>query len=181
MEEQKKEMDGRMAETSEDTQNVPETGGQDGEDAVEEPQREPGFRGFVNNLPTRTYTLWVLAGVYFVYTGYQLCKGKLEGLSDSSWGFFAAGVGFWLIAVFFLFFGVRGLMKRDKEKKAEQAAATEAARLEAAASGDSDSREDAGEKKKPMSIAERAKLASNLDDEPEEETQEQAKGTEKED
>ncbi len=160
MEEQKKKMDGSMAENSENEKEMPETEAHEAEeDRTGEPAREPGLKGYVSNLPARTYTVWIAAGLYLVYSGYQLCKGKLEGVPDSSWGFFAAGVGFELLALFLLAFGIRGLLIREKEKKAEQAQADEKKQNVPAS-------EDSRQKKtdRPISIAERARLASHLDD-----------------
>ena len=39
----------------------------------------------------------LLAGVYLVYTGYQLCKDVLTGVEGASVGFLAAGVAFLVI------------------------------------------------------------------------------------
>ena len=65
----------------------------------------------------------LLAGVYLLYTGYKLCKDVLDGVNGSSWGFFAAGVGFLIVGVVMLVVGGRDLMKKDKAKRAAEAAA----------------------------------------------------------
>ena len=49
--------------------------------------------------PTRSSIIMLLAGVYLLYTGYKLCKDVLDGVNGSSWGFFAAGVGFLIVGV----------------------------------------------------------------------------------
>lgn len=148
-------------------------------------------------MTSRSYLLQMLAGAYLLYTGYRLCKNVLDGVEGASWGFFAAGAVFIVIGCVMLFVGVRGTLRKDKEKKAEEAAAAAAAQQETATQEDTqDSVEEAeevsqGEKvqkaeqmfrrqntgngtdkltegtKKPMSIAERARLVSHLEEEQE--------------
>lgn len=106
--------------------------------------------------PTRSCILMLLAGAYLIYTGYRLCKNVIDGVEGGSWGFFAAGVGFLIVGVVMLVVGGKNFIKNDKEKKAMEASAAEAAAKEAE-----------GEKpveKKNRSIAERAKLVSALEE-----------------
>ena len=108
-------------------------------------------------VPIRSMILMILAGCYLLYTGYRLCKNVLDGVEGGSWGFFAAGVGFIVVGAVMLFIGGRNYLRREKEKRAEQEAQTQVIRETQPA-----------EEKKTMSIAERARLAENLDDAPEE-------------
>lgn len=102
-----------------------------------------------NATPTRSYVLMILAGCYLLYTGYRLCKNVIDGVDGGSWGFFAAGIGFLIVGAVMLFIGGKNFIKRDKEKRAME----EAARAEEKAT-----------EKKTMSIAERARLASSLEE-----------------
>ena len=108
-----------------------------------------------NATPTRSYVLMILAGCYLLYTGYRLCKNVIDGVDDGSWGFFAAGIGFLIVGAVMLFIGGKNFIKRDKEKRAME----EAAMVEEKAAEPEKTTE-----KKTMSIAERARLASSLDD-----------------
>ena len=105
--------------------------------------------------PTRSSIIMLLAGVYLLYTGYKLCKDVLDGVNGSSWGFFAAGVGFLIVGVVMLVVGGRDLMKKDKAKRAAEAAAQEPIQKQP----------EPAEAKKSMSIAQRAHLADGLDNE----------------
>ena len=105
--------------------------------------------------PTRSSIIMLLAGVYLLYTGYKLCKDVLDGVNGSSWGFFAAGVGFLIVGVVMLVVGGRDLMKKDKAKRAAEAAAQEQIQKQP----------EPAEAKKSMSIAQRAHLADGLDNE----------------
>ena len=110
------------------------------------------------NSSTRSSLLWIFAGGYLVYTGYRLCANVISGAEDSSTGFLVAG------GIFVVIMAVRNLAKAGAQKhEMEEAAAKKAAEEtakdpEIAAAG-----------KKRMSIAQRAHLAENLDDAPEEE------------
>ena len=108
-----------------------------------------------NATPTRSYVLMILAGCYRLYTGYRLCKNVIDGVDGGSWGFFAAGIGFLIVGAVMLFIGGKNFIKRDKEKRAME----EAAMVEEKAAEPEKTTE-----KKTMSIAERARLASSLDD-----------------
>ena len=103
-----------------------------------------------NATPTRSYVLMILAGCYLLYTGYRLCKNVIDGVDGGSWGFFAAGIGFLIVGAVMLFIGGKNFIKRDKE---------EAAMAEEKAAEPEKTTE-----KKTMSIAERARLASSLEE-----------------
>ena len=115
-------------------------------------------------VPTRSMILMILAGCYLVYTGYRLCASVISGAEDSGVVFLAAGGIFVVIGAVLLIMAVRNLAKAGAQKhEMEEAAAKKAAEEtakdpEIAAAG-----------KKRMSIAQRAHLAENLDDAPEEE------------
>ena len=113
-----------------------------------------------NTTPTKSYVLMILAGCYLLYTGYRLCKNVIDGVDGGSWGFFAAGIGFLIVGAVMLFIGGKNFIKRDKERRARE----EAEMLEQKAAEPEKPAE-----KKTMSIAERARLASNLDDAEDEE------------
>lgn len=106
------------------------------------------------NSSTRSSLLWIFAGGYLVYTGYRLCANVISGAEDSSTGFLVAGGIFVVIGAVLLIMAVRNLAKAATKKAAEETAKDP----EIAATG-----------KKRMSIAQRAHLAENLDDAPEEE------------
>lgn len=106
------------------------------------------------NTSMRSCILMLLAGGYLMYTGYRLCKNVMDGVEGGGWGFFAAGVGFLIVGVVMLIVGVRDYIRIDKEKRANEAAAQE----------QNPEEPELKEEKKNMSIAERARLASKLDD-----------------
>lgn len=108
-----------------------------------------------NATPTRSYVLMILAGCYLLYTGYRLCKNVIDGVDGGSWGFFAAGIGFLIVGAVMLFIGGKNFIKRDKEKRAME---------EAAMAEEKAAEQEKTTEKKTMSIAERARLASSLDD-----------------
>ncbi len=108
-----------------------------------------------NTTPTKSYVLMILAGCYLIYTGYRLCKNVIDGVDGGSWGFFAAGVGFLVVGAVMLFIGGKNFLKRDKERRERE----EVAMVEQKAAEPEKPAE-----KKTMSIAERARLASNLED-----------------
>ncbi|MDO4276940.1 MAG: hypothetical protein Q4D16_25040 [Eubacteriales bacterium] len=118
-------------------------------------------------LPTRSLMLMVLAGIYLLYTGYRLCKNVIDGVEGASIGFMLAGIAFFIIGAGMLFIGGRGVFRADKLKKAQEAAAAaqEAQQPKPAEDTSSEAAQEAGKK---MSISERARLASKLEDEEEE-------------
>lgn len=123
---------------------------------MEEQNNKPEEEQKPQAMPARSYILMLLAGAYLVYTGYKLCKNVIDGVEGGSWGFFAAGVGFLIVGVVMMVIGIRNAYLNDKEKKAlaEQKQPEEIATMEKP-------------EPKNMSIAERARLAENLDDAPE--------------
>lgn len=149
-------------------------------------------------LPTRSLMLMTLAGIYLVYTGYSLCKNVLDGVEGGNIGFMLAGIVFLVLGAGMLVVGVRGVYRMNGRRKAAEAAA--AAEAAGGDTGNTDAEKetvgaeaaeetaaevtaeetagpadtpDAGQMKK-MSIAERARLASRLNDGAEEETEEEA-------
>mgnify|MGYP003281903259 FL=1 len=107
--------------------------------------------------PNRSYVLHILAGLYLLYTGYQLCKGVLTGEEGASWGFMVAGILFLVIAVILLFNGGKGIYAKNKAQKEE----TEIEKKELVSQGTAS----AEEKAPRMSIAQRANLAKKLQEE----------------
>lgn len=111
------------------------------------------------------FLLWILAGVYLLYTSYTLCMGYISGDEESNIGFMLIGIVFAVIAVGLLVTSVRNLLSGDKLKKAKVA---KDAAMEAAAGGELKKENAAvSEQHKPMSIADRANLAKRLEDEEE--------------
>ena len=121
----------------EDTQKIAKSG-------KEEPDTEE------QKVSNGRFILWSLAGVYLLYTSYSLCKGYVTGEEGTSMGFMLAGIAFAAIGA--------GLIK--KAKAAKNAA------MEAAAGGEL-KKEDASGQNRSMSIAERANMVKNLEDEEE--------------
>lgn len=114
------------------------------------------------NSSTRSSILWIFAGGYLVYTGYRLCKNVITGAEDASAGFLVAGGIFVVIGAVLLIMAIRNLAKEGAQKQALEEAAAKKTAEEAAKNPETAT-------KKNMSIAERAHLAENLDDAPEEE------------
>lgn len=127
------------------------------------------------NASKRSTFLLFVAGVYLLYTGYSLCKSVLDGQEGAGWVFFVVGGIFLVIGVVMLFYGVKNsnAMKTESSEETESDASQENNEKDAieAAAGESDSAGQDAEAVKhtettgrPMSIAERAKLASRLED-----------------
>lgn len=128
-------------------------------------------------ITSRSMILWALGGIYLLYTGYRLCQSVLSGAEDSGWGFFAAGVFFIVVGIVLLFMSIKSYNEKIKKEKTEKEAQEGNAEnaeccseeiTESEASGDTseEPREAVSDQtvKKPMSIAERARLASTLGD-----------------
>lgn len=114
-------------------------------------------------VPVRSYMLRVLAGIYLVYTGYRLCRNVIEGVEGASWGFMLAGIAFLAIGGVLAVWGLKGVFRDDRERKAREAA--EKAALETKAAVQDKPEKTPGEPEKTkMSIADRAKLVKNLED-----------------
>lgn len=109
----------------------------------------------------RRFIIWVLGGVYLLYTGYSLCKSVLDGAEGASTGFFVAGLIFAVIGAVLLIFSAKSMWTEDKMKKAREA---ELAKMQQTSGNDSETT-DAATEKKSMSISERANLTKRLDDE----------------
>jgi len=112
------------------------------------------------NSSTRSSLLWIFAGGYLVYTGYRLCASVISGAEDSV-VFLAAGGIFVVIGAVLLIMAIRNLAKAGAQKHELEEAAAKKAAEEASQNPETVA-------KKKMSIAERAHLAENLDDAPEE-------------
>lgn len=150
MEEQKKE---EMEVT--DAQKAEDTAGDNGSDSEQEAPA---------GMPTRSLMLWVLAGIYLVYTGYRLCKNVIDGVEGASIGFMLSGIVFLVIGGGLLFFGLRGVYRADRLKKAQEAAANAQGGSKPEPKAVATVKEDG---RKSMSIAERARLAGRLEEETE--------------
>ena len=111
--------------------------------------------------PARRSLLWIFAGGYLVYTGYRLCASVISGAEDSGVVFLAAGGIFVVIGAVLLIMAIRNLAKAGAQKHELEEAAAKKAAEEASQNPETVA-------KKKMSIAERAHLAENLDDAPEE-------------
>lgn len=105
--------------------------------------------------------LWIFAGIYLIYTGYILCSNVLSGAEGASWGFFVSGIVFALIGAVLVVISLKDTIKERKERKAEEEKAAEETYEEKWTVPKSTSASDAPKK---MSIAERANLASRIDD-----------------
>ena len=112
-------------------------------------------------VPTRSMILMIQAGCYLVYTGYRLCASVISGAEDSGVVFLAAGGIFVVIGAVLLIMAIRNLAKAGAQKHELEEAAAKKAAEEASQNPETVA-------KKKMSIAERAHLAENLDDAPEE-------------
>ena len=123
-------------------------------------------------LPTRSLILWILAGIYLLYTGYSICKNVIEGKEGSGIGFLIAGIAFLIVGGALLFLGAKGMMKADRVQKAEEAAKAKVEAEKAKAQAEAS--------KPSMSIAERANLASRMNEQSEEDEKEENSGEIKE-
>ncbi len=119
---------------------------------------------------------WVIGGGYLVYIGYTLVKGFIDKQEGSNIGFCLSGVLFILIGGYLCFIAIREYMRIEKEKKEaeEEARARGEEPVEAStpAGGLFGSllKAKPQEAPKKTSLAEKARLVSDL----EEETQEPA-------
>ena len=92
-----------------------------------------------------------------MYTGYRLCASVISGAEDSGVVFLAAGGIFVVIGAVLLIMAIRNLAKAGAQKHELEEAAAKKAAEEASQNPEIVA-------KKKMSIAERAHLAENLDD-----------------
>ena len=74
-----------------------------------------------------TYSVRIVAGLYLIYTSYNLLKDVINGVSKNPAVFSAAGVIFLGFAIAFIVTGIRGLRQPGQEvqQKKEQEDATE--------------------------------------------------------
>lgn len=119
--------------------------------------------GQPEKMPSRSYVLWVLAGLYLLYTGYSLCQGVIRGQEGSGPIFLIAGIVFLVIGAYLTIKGAKNLWFRDKEKssggeKTEDTEGQEAIPEETKAASDEKTDQ------RSMSIAERARLVSRLEE-----------------
>lgn len=114
----------------------------------------------------RNYTFMGIAALYLVYLGYELCMGFVQGKEGSGIGFFLMGVVFIGFGVAVVIYAVKGSRKRHAMMKAAEAA-------EAAAAQEKEENEQGAdveikkETPKKMSISERARMVNNLEDDSE--------------
>lgn len=119
-------------------------------------------------LPNRSCVLMFIAGLYLLYTGWQLCQNVLKGVEGGNWGFFAAGVGFFIVGAVMLFISGKNFLRREKEKKEAEARELQNHPLP----------EDKPQERKAMTIAERARLAEGLSDREDGDSKETAENVE---
>lgn len=127
--------------------------------------------GEENNSGNRKDLLWSIAGIYLIYTAYDLGDSYFKKEEGSSLGFFLAGIAFGIIGAYLLYRVIRDNLRAEKRKKAEAAAQQAAAGEEngKAAGGREEKtlaekaagRKAAGQPQK-MSISQRARLVESL-------------------
>jgi len=121
---------------------VPENAGQGPEETTAD-EKEQEERSILPAQSRRTNILWVFAGLYLIYNGYNLCKSVISGAEGASPWFIVAGAAFVGIGGFLLIRGGLNLSREEKAKRVE----TEKVQTET----------------KKMSISERARLAEGDD------------------
>lgn len=170
-EEMKEENGGGIQENSfaENAGNELENAGRNLQEVVEtetvEDENSSGGDDTAAGIPTRSLMLMVLGGIYLLYTGWRLCKNVMDGVEGASFGFMLAGIAFLVIGAGMLLIGGRGVIRNDKLRKAQEAAAAQEQQPQKT---EADGEQPSQEVNKKMSIAERAKLTSRLEDEEEE-------------
>lgn len=116
----------------------------------------------------RSCVLMLLAGLYLLYTGYKLCQNVLNGVEGGNWGSFCRRRRIPDRRSRDAFYCGKELSeKREGEKEAQEKEIQ-----------NNPLPKEEPEERKTMSIAERARLAQNLSDREEEETEENREGTE---
>ena len=102
--------------------------------------------------------------MYLLYTSYSLCKGYVTGEEGTSMGFMLAGIAFAAIGAGLLFSALKICSQKRKSGKQKQRRMTA---MEAAAGGELEERGMHPGRNRSMSIAERANMVKNLEDEEE--------------
>lgn len=108
-----------------------------------------------NNTSTRSYIIRILAGLYLLYTGFQLCKGVLNGEEGSGWGFMAAGISFGVIAVILLISSGKYFFQKGRADNIQE-------HTEEQVKKNPEEAETESRGNKTMSISQRANLAKHL-------------------
>lgn len=112
----------------------------------------------------RNYTFMGIAALYLIYLGYELCMGFINSKEGSSIGFFLMGVVFIGFGIAVVVYAVKGSRRRHAAMKAAEAA--EAAAAAAAEKEDEELEAAVIEEKKAaskkMSIAERARMVGSV-------------------
>lgn len=128
-------------------------------EVVEQQNTEDEDREVQNNVPTRSYIIRILAGLYLLYTGFQLCKGVLNGEEGANAGFMAAGIAFLVIAAVLLISSGKYFFQKSKTEKIQGHTEEQVSKL-----GEEEAKAEP-QGKKAMSISERANLAKHLQEE----------------
>lgn len=114
--------------------------------------------------PAGRSILWVLAGIYLLYTGYSLIRAVVKGEDGSTPVFLLIGIAFLAIGAGLVFVAGKNVLKSNSVSKAKEAGRSAGmAGADGAAGSELKPEETAGQKK--MSIADRANLAKRLDEE----------------
>ena len=74
-----------------------------------------------------SYTIRSLAGIYLLWTTFGMVQGLLDGTASTQW-FWLFSVFFGVMGVIFLYTGMKGWAKINKEEKEQQAKAMEEAK-----------------------------------------------------
>ncbi len=116
------------------------------------------------SLSRRSCILYLIAGVYLIYTGFTLIKGKVTGVETATWGTAIFGGVFIIAAAVMIVVALRALKVLESQNKEESEGsgekdAQESGTAECTVNGTEDVKP-----QKPLSIAERARLVSDLGD-----------------
>lgn len=117
----------------------------------------------------RNYTFMGIAALYLMYLGYELCIGFINGKEGSGIGFFLMGVVFIGVGIAVVIYAVKGSRKRHEMMKAAEAAEAAAAAVEEDKKLFGEKSDSKNEAPKKMSIAERARMVGNVEDDEAEE------------
>ncbi len=115
-------------------------------------------------LDTRRIILWGLGGAYLCYVGYQLCTGYLKGDAESHIAFFLGGIVFFCTGILLLFKVLKNYSAAEKEKK-ERIQKGEPLPQDLPFGGLFMPKEEISQQKQhKLSISERARLASTIEE-----------------